>query len=1087
MERWAIISLIFWPPAIFCRTEELNTETSHDCYQPILNLHYLHCRIDRVNINDSDIRFWNDSLYFVDGRCSKKFYVIDISAIYRCDLRSTFVRSLRIRLQNENRRISKRFASPTITLKSAGLYFEQNEYRTSVTEEDSNNLLYSELIQICRRPLDRETISEHVFRVTAYELTKNDQFFSSSLNFENDQSASTQLVIRVLDVNDHLPIFDKSVYVGSISESVEIGTTVLHVHARDEDEDFNGKIDYSIDEDEADQNFSDFQLDLETDPAHANNCGSALVEITVEDENDNYPQFSHVTNVDIDENLDSTVRPLIAKISAYDPDLGDNGRIHYSIVSGNGHNKFSLDYKTGEIRLIDKLNHKQTPRYELLIRAQDSGLVPLSNMTLLIINVKDVNDNPPKFYSSFIQETIPEDATLGFSVVRIQAYDSDSGENSRVSYSIHGIIDDEDGPSFLENLPFKIDSTSGWISVVGLLDREKRNSYDFRVKAKDHGTPELFSFIKVNIQVADVNDNPPVFDEKFYNVSVPESAQKGSEILKVTAKDKDETAGRLDYFIISGNDDETFMLLNQADGGLLTVNKKLDYRIQPSYVLSLRVADTGGFFDICQVYVEILDVNSPPYFSEYHLYPIVVSEQEPINSTVAVIRAEDSDDGENARLLYKMDGHRGGHFRIDGVSGAIMINRKLDRETISKYNLIITVLDNGKPPLSTSTELEIVIDDFNDNYPIFQKPNYTVSIPEDLPIGTSFLQVSANDNDSGQNGRLSYAILTAENDGKDFYVDPSSGVLRVNKSLDREKVAEYNLTLIASDKGSPPLTSSTIVRILLDDINDNAPKFDKDVYDILVPENSLLESKIFTLKAHDPDYGKNAQITFKIFGGSDAASFELVADTVDPNSVDILLKTDLDYESSKKFYNFQVKADSGDLNSIVDIRIFVTDVNDHAPILNDFRFIFNNYPGRFRLASSARVPAKDLDVNDTLRFWIADQENETARKFDPFGVKSLLDVDQFTGIITLKSNLNTNRDVFGNIVVCVSDGANKRCATCQLKVTLITEEILISSVTVRLSGHTVSSFLDAYIYGRFLDALSTLLPSSVDDIIVFSV
>lgn len=411
------------------------------------------------------------------------------------------------------------------------------------------------------RPLDRETTAKHVFRVIAYEGGGGNP----------SRSATASIVINVVDVNDHAPLFEKSVYFATISESAEIGTTVLHVHAQDEDSQMNGDVEYSIiDGDDRGEftidsksgvikifqnldreisNFYRLKVKACDKAVDGPKCSAVLVEITVEDENDNSPQFTQSKfTVDVPENTDSSKKPVIAKITATDVDAADNAKIHYSIVSGNVANRFSIDYHTGDVRLLEKLNYKQNAQYELVVRAQDSGSVSMSNTTLLVINVLDVNDNAPRFYTTQFQETVREDVPVGYNIVRLQAYDPDNGLNAEIRYSL---MSNELSSS--NNFPLSVDSLSGWVSVSKPLDRENDSLFDFYVLATDRGTPPLSSSVRVLVSVSDVNDNAPMFEQKFYNVSVLENTPRGTEVLRVRAYDRDEASTRLDYSISAGN------------------------------------------------------------------------------------------------------------------------------------------------------------------------------------------------------------------------------------------------------------------------------------------------------------------------------------------------------------------------------------------------------------------------------------------------------------------------------------------------------------------------------------------------------
>ncbi|VDM82485.1 unnamed protein product, partial [Strongylus vulgaris] len=215
------------------------------------------------------------------------------------------------------------------------------------------------------------------------------------------------------------------------------------------------------------------------------------------------------------------------------------------------------------------------------------------------------------------------------------------------------------------------------------------------------------------------------------------------------------------------------------------------------------------------------NVNSPPYFKDQP-FIVRVPEDSPIGFHVVTLKAEDTDQGTNAQLTYSIDSKE---FNIDNATGLITLRKNLDREKQSSYLVAVTVSDGAVPPLNTTTQLEIIVDDVNDNPPKFSTQNYTASIPEDIPVGTSFMQVSAIDLDVGNNGIVDYFLNNSNSSPVYdlFRLDRTSGTLRVNSKLDREQHPIIELNVFARDRGKPPLTSSALITISLTDVNDNAP------------------------------------------------------------------------------------------------------------------------------------------------------------------------------------------------------------------------------------------------------------------------
>lgn len=246
-------------------------------------------------------------------------------------------------------------------------------------------------------------------------------------------------------------------------------------------------------------------------------------------------------------------------------------------------------------------------------------------------------------------------------------------------------------------------------------------------------------------------------------------------------------------------------------------------------------------------------------------------EDAPVGTTVLVVSATDNDVGLNAQITYNLgedmsDTDRSPEFSINPQTGAIVTTKPLDRELVNGYLLTVTARDGGNPPLSDTTDVEITVTDVNDNFPVFKQPMYTGSVLEDALIGTSVVQVQATDADIGLNGRIRYALSEKDLEDGSFLIDPTSGVIRTNKGLDRESVAHYELEVYAIDRGSPSLSSSVPVNIRIEDVNDSPPAFDSDKIVLYIPENSPVGSTVGEIYAKDPDEGVNAIVQYSIIG-----------------------------------------------------------------------------------------------------------------------------------------------------------------------------------------------------------------------------
>ncbi|KAM6977742.1 cadherin EGF LAG seven-pass G-type receptor 3 [Aplochiton taeniatus] len=923
--------------------------------------------------------------------------------------------------------------------------------------------------------LDREHMDLHYFRVTALD------------HGSPRLSGTTMVAITVADRNDHSPIFEQAEYRETIRENVEEGYPILQLRATDLDAPSNANIRYRFIGETVATARAAFEIDprsglittrgavdRETNERYtlqveASDQGkepgprSATVKvfITVLDENDNVPQFSEKRYVVA---VREDVRPHseILRVSATDLDKDSNAAVHYNIISGNSRGQFSIDSVTGEIQVVAPLDFEAEREYTLRVRAQDNGRPPLSNNTGIVsVQVTDVNDNPPIFVSTPFQASVLESAPIGSSILHIQAIDTDSADNARLEYRLTGMSPDT---------PFVINSATGWVTVSSMLDREAVEHYFFGVDAKDYGTPPLSATASITITVMDVNDNRPEFLQKEYFVRLNEDAVVGTSVVSVTAVDRDVNSA-VTYQITGGNTRNRFAISTAGGSGLLSLALPLDYKQERRYVLTVTASDRT-LHDTCQVHVNITDANTHrPVFQSAH-YSISVNEDRPPGSTVVVISATDDDVGENSRITYFLEDNIP-QFRIDPGSGAITLQAELDYEDQMTYTLAITARDNGIPQKSDTTYVEVNVNDVNDNAPQFLSPRYQGTVTEDAPPFTSVLQISATDRDAHANGRVQYTFQNGEDGDGDFTIEPTSGIVRTVRRLDRESVPFYELTAYAVDRGIPPQKTPVHIQVTVLDVNDNAPVFPADDFEVLVKENSAVGSVVAQITATDPDEGANAQIMYQIVEGNIPEIFQM-----DIFSGELTSLIDLDYEARSE-YVIVVQATSAPLVSRATVRIRLVDQNDNRPQLQDFQIIFNNFVSNrsnsFPSGVIGRVPAHDPDVSDRLYYTI-DRGNEL----------HLLLLNHTSGEIRLSRKLDNNRALVAPMVISVTDGVHSISAQCVLRVLIITEDMLGSSVTVRLQNISQEHFLSPLL-GHFLEGVSTVLSVPVEDVYVFNI
>lgn len=328
-----------------------------------------------------------------------------------------------------------------------------------------------------------------------------------------------------------------------LSEGVVPGTFILTVLASDIDDQENSKLRYILTGDGSEQfaldrslGYLKTQLPLDRekqsrysltahvqDKEHTTWECSSEIELLISDLNDNAPVFSlPYYSVALPEDVE--VGTLVTKVHATDIDVGINRKIKYSFVdSFNNHFKIASD--SGIITLAKPLDREIRAMYNLTVKAVDQGTPQLHSLANVIVNVQDINDNPPEFANKYYFATVPEIDAIGTEVVRVLATSKDTGVNADVYYSLIGGN---------EHKKFAINNVTGSITIADMLDYEKAKDFFLTVQAVDGGIPPLSNIATVNITVTDCNDNAPAFSQSSYGARIREDARIDDKILQVS-------------------------------------------------------------------------------------------------------------------------------------------------------------------------------------------------------------------------------------------------------------------------------------------------------------------------------------------------------------------------------------------------------------------------------------------------------------------------------------------------------------------------------------------------------------------------
>ncbi|KAG8439052.1 hypothetical protein GDO86_005305, partial [Hymenochirus boettgeri] len=547
--------------------------------------------------------------------------------------------------------------------------------------------------------------------------------------------------VEILDINDHEPAFPREEYHVEVSESAVPGARFPIESARDPDIGSNSIQTYSLSDNDH------FGLDLKTfngnsklieivlkksldreqkslhrlvltavDGGVPAKSGTAQISVRVMDTNDNAPYFDKSTyKVSLLEN--SPRGALVIKLNAIDPDEGSNGEVTYSFSSYTPpkvRQLFSLDPQKGEIRVNGTVDYEKASAYEIYVQATDKGGVPMAGHCKVLVEIVDANDNVPEIVITSNYSPVSENAHDETVVALMSINDQDSGPNKQVTLTIQ------------TNIPFKLTSYKNTYKLVtdGKLDREKTSSYNITVTARDSGNPPLSSEKTLYVEISDVNDNPPMFEQSSYSIYIMENNVPGVFLFSVKAVDPDSNENSFVSYSLMQGDIEgqpvSSYVSIKSDNGTIYAVQSFDYEKLREFHIVVQAQDTGNppLSSSATVYIFVVDQND---HAPTILYPSaangsVSTEMIPRTADdgylVAKVIAFDFDSGQNAWLFYSLSSasdHK--LFKVDVHTGEIRTTRKVADDSITNYNLIVVVRDNGEPPLSSSATINVAVVD----------------------------------------------------------------------------------------------------------------------------------------------------------------------------------------------------------------------------------------------------------------------------------------------------------------------------------------------------------------------------------------
>ncbi|KAG8004043.1 Protocadherin alpha-8, partial [Nibea albiflora] len=558
----------------------------------------------------------------------------------------------------------------------------------------------------------------------------------------------------------------------------------------------------------------------------------------------------------------------------------------FRVVSGSKDAYFEVDPNNGALQIRKKIDREE------LCQGNGACLIELKILVenpleihYVVVEITDVNDHSPSFPEKEQTFQIAEHASPGTRFQLHAARDPDAGMNSIRTYTLtsNDHFEIEVSQSDEDKIPFLVLRKS--------LDREQKNKHILFVTAVDGGKPQRSGTLNVSIIVLDSNDNRPVFSQDTYQIEIYENVPVGTTVTRVNATDPDEGInGEIEYSLSKTLARKAYDIFElDSLTGHIKLKGALDFEETEIYKLDVEASDkgtpplTGG----CRVIIRIVDVNDNAPEIEVTSLSNTVSEDSKPGTIISLISVTDKDSGVNGKMISSITNDVPFELKPSYKENTYSIVTKgfLDREEVSHYEITIKASDCGEPALSAFKTLSIQISDVNDNSPQFPQNPLQFYIVENNVAGASIFSVSATDKDVNDNAAISYHIVRDgnQNDIMSFLnVNSDNGHISALKSFDFETLKTFQFQVVATDSGTPSLSSNVTVNVFILDQNDNPPVI---LYPVSsngsaegveeIPRNVNAGHLVTKVRAYDADIGYNGWLLFSLQEVTDHSLFAL--------------------------------------------------------------------------------------------------------------------------------------------------------------------------------------------------------------------
>ncbi|XP_077957409.1 protocadherin alpha-6 isoform X32 [Gasterosteus aculeatus] len=557
------------------------------------------------------------------------------------------------------------------------------------------------------------------------------------------------------------------------------------------------------------------------------------------------------------------------------------------IVSGSTEPLFQLNQNDGMLYVSRNIDREEIcQRTSVCLINLKTVLENPLEIHYVAVEVLDVNDHSPSFPEDNKRIEISESTLPGTKFQLHGALDPDGGANSIQQYKL--------SPNNHFRLEVKDNGKEGKVPILQLqspLDREAASSHRLLLTALDGGKPPKSGSMDIFIDVLDVNDNAPVFTKDVYSADMNENAPIGTTVIRLNATDLDDGLnGDISYSFGNVNNKVRELFNVEPMTGEITVKGQLDYEVDDSYEINIQASDSGAvpFRTEKSVSINIKDQNDNAPIIEVMSLSNKIPEDSRSGTTVALLSITDLDSGVNGKIISFVKGNVPFTITpsIQENMYTVVTTALLDRENESMYDITVIAKDAGEPALTTEKTLRVIISDVNDNSPEFLGRQYNIYITENNPPTGSVFSVIASDHDEEDNALLSYHIIRdaahANTVTSFINVNSENGDILALKSFDFETLKTFQFQVVATDSGTPSLSSNVTVHVFILDQNDNAPII---LYPLSsngsaegveeIPRNVNAGHLVTKVRAYDADIGYNGWLLFSLQEVTDHSLFGL--------------------------------------------------------------------------------------------------------------------------------------------------------------------------------------------------------------------